>query len=363
MFLNHIILRNFRNYEYKEFEFIPNVNIILGQNAMGKTNLLESVHMLTGAGSFRTVKKSDLIRWGCEEAGIEATVHSCERDFSLKLHLPSAKAPTAYINGVKRPVAKGLSGVLKCVVFSPEDLFIVSSSPSQRRSFIDRALCQLRPNYSLLLSKYNKLLEGKNKILKNWDVKPEFHGILPDYTEKMAALSAQIISYRHRFLQAIAPLAADVQREISGGTESLSLQYRTVSSITDTGASLQELYEQVLSHSQNHGAAEIASRVCLSGIHKDDFDLAINEKSAKSFASQGQTRTAALALKLAEHHLFFRDLGEHPLLLLDDVFSELDATRRRYIMEKIGGGQVLISSCYDEGDNFSENANIIRVSS
>lgn len=330
---------------------------------MGKTNLLESVHMLTGAGSFRTVKKADFIRWGCQEACIEASVQSCERDFALKLHLPAAKAPSALINGVKRPVAKGLSAVLKCVVFSPEDLFLVSSSPSQRRTFMDRALCQLRPNYSLLLSKYGKLLEGKNKILKNWDTKPEFRAVLPEYTEKMAALSAQIITYRHRFLAAIGPVAATVQGEISSGAEVLRLQYKTVSTVTDTAQDAHVLYGQILDHSRSHEGAEIGSRMCLSGIHKDDFEIFINEKSAKSFASQGQTRTAALALKLAEHRLFFRDLGEHPLLLLDDVFSELDAHRRRYIMEKISGGQVIITSCYDEGENFSDNANIIRVNS
>lgn len=316
--------------------------------------------MLTGTGSFRNAKKSDMIMWTEPMAVICADVVSRQRDFDLELSLPLKSAPYAKINGIKRPVSKGLSDILSCVAFAPSDLFIVSSSPSQRRDFMDRALKQLRPNYTLLLSKYQKLMEGKNKILKNWDTQPQFREILPEYTDKMAALSASIITYRNSFLDAISPFALKAQSEMSSEKEHLVLKYSTVSTVTDKKADALTIYKEVLSHSLAHYDAELASRVCLSGIHKDDIEIEINGRPAKLYASQGQTRTAALALKLAEHSLFYKENGEYPILLLDDVFSELDGKRREYILKKAQSGQVIITSCFEEKEGFPSWAGIIR---
>ena len=360
MYLKSLQLENFRNYAYNKFDFIPGVNIILGENAIGKTNILEAVHMMTGTGSFRSAKKADMIMWKEPYSILKASVVSRDRDFELELNMPLKGTPYSKVNGVKKPVTKGLSDVLACTVFAPDDLFIVSAGPSMRRDFMDRALKQLRPNYGSLLLKYQKLMDGKNKILKNWESAPQFRDILPDYTEKMAMLSAQIIAYRHNFIQAIEPIAQTVQSEISSGRELLCLKYKTISTVTDTGADFETIFNEIMLHARKHELAEIASGVCLTGIHKDDIEIELGGRSAKGSASQGQTRTAALSLKLAEHSLFHKVNGEYPVLLLDDVFSELDEKRRDYIMSKTQAGQVIITSCYEEGDRFPESANIIR---
>lgn len=360
MYLKSLQLENFRNYPYNKFEFIQGVNIILGENAIGKTNILEAVHMMTGAGSFRSAKKADMIRWNETNASIYANAVSRQREFNLELHMPLKATPFCRVNGVKKTVTKGLSDVLACTVFAPDDLFIVSAGPSMRRDFMDRALKQLRPNYAALILKYQKTLDGKNKILKNWETSPQFHDILPAYTDKLASLSAMIIAYRHNFIKAIEPLAQTAQREISSGRELLCLKYKTVSTVSDPGADYETLYNEIMQHAKSHESAEIASGLSLTGIHKDDIEIELDGRSAKGFASQGQTRTAALSLKLAEHSLFHAVNGEYPILLLDDVFSELDARRRDYIMSKTQAGQIIITSCYEEGGLFPKNANIIR---
>lgn len=332
----------------------------MGENAIGKTNILEAIHMMTGAGSFRSAKKADMIMWKETCSVLYAQVVSREREFELELHMPLKSTPFCRVNGVKRAVTRGLSDVLACTVFAPDDLFIVSAGPSLRRDFMDRALKQLRPNYASLLAKYQKVMDGKNKILKNWETAPQFRDILPAYTDKMASLSAMIIAYRHNFIKAIEPLAQTAQSEISSGRELLCLKYKTVSTVSDSGGDYETLYNEILEHARRHEAAEIASGVCLTGIHKDDIEIEIGGRSAKGFASQGQTRTAALSLKLAEHSLFHAVNGEYPILLLDDVFSELDAKRRDYIMSKTQSGQVIITSCYEEGERFPKDAHIIR---
>lgn len=360
MYIKDIALWNFRNYEYKKLELLRGVNVILGENATGKTNLAEAIYMMSGSQSWRTVKKAELVRIGQVQAQLLCHANSDDRDWEIKLVLDKTTRPHAYVNGIKKTKTAELAQMIKCVVFSPEDLQIVGGGSALRRGFVDRALCQLRPRYRELLTAYNKVYDSKTKMLKLAEERPDMLLVYDEYTEKMAGLSAQIIQYRHRFLRELTPVCVDIHAQISSGREKLSLKYKTVSSVTDTSADANTLYGELMAHAQSHRTAEISSKMCLSGVHKDDIEIEINDKTAKGYASQGQTRTAALSLKMAERELFFIDDGNYPILILDDVLSELDRNRRDFLLGKIENGQVIITSCYDEGDHFPKGANIIE---
>ena len=343
MKINGISLSSFRNYRQREFEFAEGVNVITGKNATGKTNLLEAIGMMCGIGSFRGAKRADLINWEEQAAFLSCSAFSRLRDFKLELTVNRAAPSVAKINGVKK-TASEFSDVLKCVVFCPEDLFIVSSAPALRRDFLDRCIKNLHPSYHTLLQKYSKLMAGKAKILKNLDENPSMGDILPEYDGALIECCVRMSHLRHRLVKALSPLAAEAQKEISGGRDELFIEYscpKELKSFDD----LPLLREEMRANFDRLKNAEMASRSCLAGVHKDDVAIFVNGRNARLFASQGQTRTASLALKLSERELYRRDCGEYPLLLLDDVFSELDKSRREYIMESAGKGQVIITSC------------------
>ncbi len=280
------------------------------------------------------------------------------------------------------------------MLFCPDDLYLIRAGASARRRFLDTALCQLRPNYDKVLSEYEKLLAHKNKILKDSEEKPEFLELLDDFSLRMAHLGAIIIRYRAYYIRKLSEKAAAVHRE-AAPHETLGAVYQTVSAVTDPFAGAaeieRELIEHVMSHKKfelaartclsgphkddldltingvsassygsqgqvrtcalhvmSHKKFELAARTCLSGPHKDDLDLTINGVSASSYGSQGQVRTCALALKLAEREMFFEDCGEYPVLLLDDVLSELDRQRQDFVLNRIAEGQVIITCCEED---------------
>ena len=347
MRIERIALSGFRNYEEESVSFTPDVNVISGPNAQGKTNLLEAVYLLTGAHSFRTRFDKDLIGFGCDWADILADVESGGRSQTIRLLFKRGQRRTVTLNAVKKTSAE-LSGVMTCVLFSPDDLYLIKEGAAARRRLMDTAICQLRSGYAKTLSDFNKLYDNKTRILKDWREKPRLLDTLDEFSDGLARCSAKLIRYRASFVEKLSALSAPIHRDFSGGREKLSLQYKTVSTVTDPAASAQEIYYQVCEHQERHRQAELDAGQCLTGAHKDDIEISIDGVPARTFASQGQTRTAALSIKLAEREIFRDETGEYPVLLLDDVLSELDGDRQEFVLNRIGGGQTLITCCEDE---------------
>ena len=224
---------------------------------------------------------------------------------------------------------------------------------------MDQALCQLRPRYEAALTEYNRILEQKSKILRDRFENPSLLQVLPEYSHRLCQVGAILISYRARFLKSLEEEATRFHREFSGGKETLEIPYRTVSTVEDPFAPLQALEQALFSHLDSHHGAELESAQCLTGPHKDDFDASLDGLSLKSYGSQGQTRTAAISLKLAQRELARRDTGEEPVLLLDDVLSELDPGRQDFVLNQIRSGQVFITCC--EKDRLTKLGQVLQI--
>lgn len=339
-------LRDFRNYESLELEFDPGVNLIVGSNAQGKTNLLEAVCYAGSGRSFRTQKQGELIRFHADFAEIEAQVHAEERQQSLRWVLFSGARPRQiYRNGAKKKSASEIAGVLPTVLFCPEDLMVLKSGAAARRRLGDQALCQLRPNYDAALTEYNRILDQKSRILKDHFEYPGVLEVLPEYNARLCQVGALLISYRARFYDSLGRAAARYHSQFSGGAEEFRLEYRTVSTVKDPFAPVARLTQDLYDHLDSHYRAELESGQCLTGPHKDDFDVSLSGINLKAYGSQGQTRTAAISLKLAQRELMGREWDEEPVLLLDDVLSELDQSRQDFVLNQIVSGQVFITCC------------------
>ena len=346
MKLQSLNLRSFRNYEEGNLEFDPGVNLIVGDNAQGKTNLLEAISYLGSGKSFRALRTSEMIRFGADFAEIAGTVSSQERQQKIRwLLFPSARPRQLWRNGVKKKSAGEIAGVLPTVLFCPEDLMVLKAGSSQRRRFGDNALCQLRPNYDAALMEYNRILDQKSRILKDHFENPALLEILPEYNTRLCQVGALLISYRARFYDSLGKSAEKFHSQFTGGVENFQLEYKTVSTVSDPFAPLPRLTEDLQAHLHRHYRAELESAQCLTGPHKDDFTVRLSGIDLKSYGSQGQTRTSAISLKLAQRELMGRELGEEPVLLLDDVLSELDPGRQDFVLNQIVSGQVFITCC------------------
>ena len=346
MALNAIELRSFRNYEQLQLDFEPGVNLIVGDNAQGKTNLLEAISYLGSGKSFRAQKTGEMIRFGADFAEISGDIYAEERQQTLRWVLFAGSRPRQiWRNGVKKKTAADISGVMSTVLFCPEDLMVLKTGAAARRRLGDHALCQLRPNYDAALTEYNRILEIKSRILKDHHENPGVLEILPEYNTRLCQVGALIISYRARFFEGLGKAAAEYHGKFSGGKEEFSLQYHTVSSVNDPFAPVATLTQDLQEHLERHYRAELESGQCLTGPHKDDFSVDLNGIDLKAYGSQGQTRTAAISLKLAQRELMKRESGQEPVLLLDDVLSELDPGRQDLVLNKIVSGQVFITGC------------------
>lgn len=354
MKLRRIALDGFRNYTDFTADFSPGVNVIWGENAQGKTNLLEAIGFLSGARSHRARGDKELISFHRDRGTITAEVTSWGRDFLLEVQLFRGARRRLFVNHVKCKTAAELGGIVQTVLFCPEDLALIKAGAAERRSFLDHAICQLRPRYAEALAQYSKLLDHKTRILRDWEKHPSLLDVLEDFNEAMARAGALVIHYRAHFVRKLAEKAAQIQTEFSGGRETLALHYATVSTVRDPLGPTVELYEDLRRHQDSHAKAERDARSCLSGPHKDDLVARINGQPARQYASQGQTRTAALSLKLAERELFRDDTGQWPILLLDDVLSELDARRQDFVLRRITGGQVILTGCEAPDGSFPE---------
>ena len=299
-------LQGWRNYGTQALTFDPSSNVIYGENAQGKTNLLEAIVYLSCGKSPRAHGDKELIGFDMQEAALLGNIFSRQREFVTDIRLSRGKRRKMTVNGVPAKNSAALSDVLHTVFFAPEDLFLIRAGAAERRRFMDLSLCQLRPRYAEALSQYSRLYEHKTRILRDSEDKPELLDLLPEFNEGLCRSGAVLVGYRARFCAALA------------------------------------------AHMESHQAAERASKLCLSGAHKDDIEVLVNGRSARQFCSQGQVRTAALSLKLAEREIHKNAMGEYPVMLLDDVLSELDPRRQEYVLNRISGGQVFITCCEND---------------
>ena len=360
MRIDKIALNGFRNYEWETAEFAPGINVIAGQNAQGKTNLLEAVYLLSTGRSFRTRFDRELIGFGYSSAEVLAEGFSHERAQSVRIVLQPGTAKKIQVNGVKKTAGE-LAGTINAVLFCPDDLNLIKEGAAVRRRLMDNAISQIRPRYAEVLAEFNRLYEHKSRILKDWHEKPSLLDTLDEFSDAMARASAHLIRYRAAFAARLGEAAAPIHRAFSGEGEELSMAYKTVSTVREPTGSAKEIYYDICEHQESHRQAELESGQCLTGAHKDDLDIFINGRPARSFASQGQTRTAALSIKLAEREIFLAETGEYPILLLDDVLSELDARRQEFVLNRIGGGQTLITCCEDEGISQRTGGRVLLV--
>ena len=348
MRINKLTLEGFRNYRGQTLEFDPACNVIHGENAQGKTNLLEAMVYLSCGKSPRTRTERELISFDGGEARIIGEIYSREREFITDITLRAGSRRKMTVNGVAAKNASELSEVLHTVFFSPEDLFIIREGAAARRRFMDQSLCQLRPRYARALAEYHRLYEHKTRILRDREENPGLLAMLPDFNEGMCRMGAILIHYRAQYCRALDGYAAPAHGDCSGGREKLKLRYETVKTVVDPFAKTEDIAQNLREHQESHYHAELASGLCLSGPHKDDFLVEVNGRSARQFCSQGQVRTAALCLKLADREIHRSAVGEYPVMLLDDVLSELDPRRQEYVLNRISGGQVFITCCEND---------------
>ena len=361
MRIDALELHSFRNYSALNVAFAPDCNVIVGENAQGKTNLLEAIVYLCSARSPRARSDRELIAFGQNECALRGEAFARGREFLLEIALGAGKRRKISINKVPAKRAAELSDVLGAVYFCPEDLLLIRDGAAARRKFMDDALFQLRARYAQALSDYHRAYEHKTRILRDSEEYPSLLDTLPEFDLRMASSGAIIIYYRARFCERLREYAAAAHRECSGGREALDVRYQTVSTVTDPLASAEAIYEQLRAHQAAHAAAERAARVCLSGPHKDDIAVTIGGVNARQFSSQGQTRTAALAFKLAEREIYREITSRTPLLLLDDVLSELDPKRQEYVLNRISGGQVFITCCEEDRLGTLLSGKVFRV--
>lgn len=350
MNIQRLCLNGFRNYDYQWAEFSEGINVITGENAQGKTNLLEAVYLLAAGKSFRTRFDREMVHFGYSAAEILADLRAGGRDQTVRILMRPGVRKQITVNGAKATPGE-LAGKFSCVLFCPDDLNLIKDGPAARRRLLDNAISQLRPGYAKLASDYSRLYDQKSAILRDWREKPSLLETLDDFSDRMCRVSAQMIRYRAAYIQRLHEIARGIHEDFSGGRDALSLQYATVSTVKDPMAPATEIYYDLCEHQERHRRAELDSGMCLTGCHKDDLDIRINGQSARQFASQGQTRTAALSIKLAEREICVQEFEEYPILLLDDVLSELDPGRQEFVLNRIGGGQTLITCC--EGEEIS----------
>ena len=348
MQIDRLLLEGFRNYDSQQLTFDGSCNVIYGENAQGKTNLLEAIVYLSCGRSPRTHADRELIGFDRDRARLVGHIQAREREFETEILLNRGRRRRMTVNGVAAKNGGDLSQVLHTVFFSPEDLFLIREGAAARRRFMDQSLCQLRPRYAEALAEYGRLYDHKTRILRDSDEYPQLLDTLPDFNHRLCQVGAVLISYRARYVQALAVHARRAHWECSGEREDLALTYQTVKTVEDPLGPAADIAAALAEHQAQHHQAELASRLCLSGPHKDDIAVTVNGLEARHFGAQGQGRTAALSLKLADREIHKTAIGEYPVMLLDDVLSELDPRRQEYVLNRIAGGQVFITCCEND---------------
>ena len=331
MWIKKIKIKNFRNYEKEEINWEKNINIFYGQNAQGKTNIIESIFLCSLGKSFRAKKDNEMIKLNEQNAMVEIEYENSDREGKIKIEIGNKK--NIYLNGIKIKKLSELLGNLNIVIFTPDDINILKGGPQNRRRFLDIMISQLRPNYMHILNLYIKTMEQRNIYLRQIKEEHKDENLLDIWDEKLEEYAIKIYEYRKEFIKKIIKKLDIIHKNITNNAEQIELDY-----ITECDS--KEKYLKLLKERRK---LDIIKGFTTKGVHRDDFVIYINKKDIKIFGSQGQNRTAMLSLKLAELQVIYDEIGEYPILLLDDFMSELDKTRRKNFLENIEGTQVIIT--------------------
>jgi len=334
--IESVELRNFRNYKALELKADSNLNVFVGANAQGKTNLLEALTFLAAGKSFRTRSETEMVQWGESFCTVAGKVIHQHGDSKLKISYNAQTKHKSYIVNGKEQSKSALVRKFAAVLFTPEDLELVKGAPFLRRRFIDEEICKVSPQYEYSLARYQQVVRQRNQLLRTYRQKIIDSDELAGWNEQLAKLSAAIIKKRLAAIHRLGLLARLVHRKLTGREESFELSYRTPLTIGEE-AGEEEIFSAVMAGLAQNKENEARQGQTLVGPHRDDLALRINGREARHFASQGQQRTLVLALKMAELEFFKGERGEFPVLLFDDVFSELDERRRRLLVEAIDG--------------------------
>ena len=333
MIITEVGLKGFRNLSETVFEPHEEINIFYGENAQGKTNIAEAIWLFSGMKSFRGAKDNELIAYGGNSAKIYINYLNSIRENKAEINITNKR--NAVLNGVKLQSAVSLIGKFSAVVFSPSFLSVVESGPAERRKFIDTAICQIKPSYAAVLAEYSKLLKQRNSLLKDVAFESSLLDILDVIDEKMSVCGEKMVQERKDYLSLCLPIAKEIFLGLSSGKEEIDLIYK---SSCENGVSLKDAFK-------NNRKNDIIYKVTSAGPHRDDIDILLNDFFVKSFGSQGQKRSCAVALKLTEAQILGNITGEQPVIILDDVMSELDSGRQDFILNHIKNRQVFITCC------------------
>ncbi|RCW64578.1 DNA replication and repair protein RecF [Saliterribacillus persicus] len=349
MFIKELKLKNYRNYDVMTIPFDDKINVIIGENAQGKTNLMEAIYVLAFTKSHRTSKDKELIQWDQEYATIEGIIEKRKQTFPLHIQL-STKGKKAKLNHLEQRRLSDYIGALNVVMFAPEDLTLVKGSPQVRRRFIDMEIGQIQPIYIYHLGQYLKILKQRNHLLKQLQRnKTNDQALLEVMTEQLIEHAAIIVEKRFRFLKLLRTLAIPIHKGISRGLETLYIRYQATIDVEeeDDRTKIAQVYQEAF---KKHLQKEIERGTTLLGPHRDDLVFFVNEKDVQTYGSQGQQRTTALSIKLAEIDLIYNEVGDYPVLLLDDVLSELDDYRQSHLLDTIEGKvQTFVSTTSVDG--------------
>lgn len=349
MTVSKVSYRDFRNIENAELSFSPGVTVFLGNNAQGKTNALEGIYLMAAGKSFRTPRERELVRFGAQSFEVKLDMEDSHRtrELSYKVYnTESRKRRECLKNGVPTSCISEFLGVFRAVLFCPEHLSIVKDGPAERRNFLDVAICQLRPMYLASLARHNKILTLRNSLLKQLGEGGNDKKLLEVYSEQLAREAAFIYKTRCGYIKELEVSVKRFFEELSGVSnkgEIPELKYKN--SLKTDMLSEKEAFEEYMRVLNSNTAREIAAGASLYGSHKDDIEIYLNGREARVYASQGQQRSIALAMKLGEGELSKVDSGEYPVFLFDDVLSELDFARQKFLLSKLGERQVIMTAC------------------
>ena len=340
MYIKEIELKDYRNYKEIRVDFSERVNIFIGNNAQGKTNLLESIYMNSMGRSFKTAKDKELIRFGEDFCRIRSKTITNDDEQDTEIIITKEGRKEIKINGIKAKKTSELLDRIYIIIFSPDDLKIVKEDPEKRRRFIDRELFQIKTGYYNDAANYKKALLQRNTLLKERNIDEV---MLDVWNQELAKYGVRLISERRRFIEKIDEISRDIHSKISGGKEHLSLKYETNIDIPEgeTAEEAERIYIDILEENREN---DIYNRNTGKGPHRDDIKISSDGIDLRKFGSQGQQRTAALSLKLSEIEIIEEETGEKPILLLDDVLSELDNERQTYLINSLGENQMFITT-------------------
>lgn len=353
MYITKIKLNNFRNYNNQEINLLKNINIFYGDNAQGKTNIIESIFLCSIGKSFRTNKDKELINFNninniINNSSVYIEYEKKDRKGNIKINLSEKKE--IYINGIKIKKLSELLGNINTVIFTPDDINILKDGPQKRRRFLDILISQLRPSYINYINLYNRTLEQRNNYLKQIKLENKSIDLLEIWDEKLVEYSEKIYNYRNEFIEKIKNNINNIHNEITDEKENIKIEY--ISDCFNKNEYLNKL--------KNNRKIDIYKGFTTKGVHRDDFMIYINDKLVNIYGSQGQNRTIILSLKLSELQIIYDEIGEYPILLLDDFMSELDEKRRNNFLNSIKDTQVIIT-CTDKINIENLNYNLYNI--